>query len=353
MSHYEERMQKDLDRIRGQVKELGKAVERALRDATRALLSGNAELAADTVIGDLQVNRLTRSLDARCHKFVARHLPSAGVLRYISSVLRLSVALERIGDYAETISRTALQLSAEPPTTVARDIEMMADQSERILHQALKGFNEGSADIARGILGMSGQYASTFDRVFADLVKEGEKKSRPMSDVFSLLATFNRLERVVHQAKNICEETIFASTGEVKRSKKFSILFVDEANDGASQLAAHIATRAYPNSGTYQSAGYAPASGINGSFISFAAEKGVEFDDAAPRPLSEVEDLMSDFHFVVALDAGAREQIGQVPFHTVILDWALSNSGDPRSAYEELSSRIGDLLERLRGEDAS
>lgn len=353
MSHYEERMQNDLDRIRGQVKELGKLVEQALRDSTRAILTGNAELAADTIIGDLRVNRLTRSLDERCHKFVARHLPSAGVLRYISSVLRLSVALERIGDYAETISRTALQLSDEPPTTVARDIEMMADQSERVLHQAMKGFNEGSADIARGILGVSGQYGSTFDRVFADLIKEGETKSRPMRDLFNLLSTFNRLERVVHQAKNICEETIFASTGEVKKPKTFSILFVDEKNDGASQLAAHFASKAYPDSGTYQSAGYAPAAALDDRFVAFAAEKGLNLASAAPRALSEVEDLLSDFHFVIALGGDAKAHLTDVPFHTVVLQWGLADARDPEAAYKDLASRIGDLLERLRGEDAS
>ena len=69
-----------------------------------ALLTRDRELAAEVILGDLPINREVRAIDALCHAFVARHLPSAGHLRFVSSVLRLNVELERIGDYAVTIA---------------------------------------------------------------------------------------------------------------------------------------------------------------------------------------------------------------------------------------------------------
>ena len=72
----------------------------------------------EVVLGDLVVNRRVRKLDSKCHAFVARHLPSAGHLRFVSSVLRLSIALERVGDYAVIIARELAQLESPPPQQV-------------------------------------------------------------------------------------------------------------------------------------------------------------------------------------------------------------------------------------------
>ena len=130
-SHYEERLQRDLDWIQDLVGVVGNRLVQTIQDAATAVLTCDNQLAAQTIIGDYTINRQTRELDRLCHAFVARHLPSAGHLRYVSSVLRLNIALERIGDYGATISRTAVQLSEPPPSAVSRDIEMMAEQSRR------------------------------------------------------------------------------------------------------------------------------------------------------------------------------------------------------------------------------
>ena len=139
MSHYEERLEADLGKIRGRLKEIGTQVEEAHKAAVHALLTGDRALAYETILSDHPINREIRGIDQACHAFVARHLPSAGHLRFVSSVLRLGVGLERIGDYASTICREAVQLSAPPSKAVARDIDLMADQSRGVLRQAMRG----------------------------------------------------------------------------------------------------------------------------------------------------------------------------------------------------------------------
>ena len=115
MTHYEERLERDLQKVRKRVRRIGSAVVSAVRSATESALTRDAELATRTILGDLPMNRQSQELDHRCHVFVARHVPSAGHLRYISSVMRLNQTLERMGDYAETISRAALSLSSPAP----------------------------------------------------------------------------------------------------------------------------------------------------------------------------------------------------------------------------------------------
>lgn len=352
-SHYEERLQKDLAWIQDLVVLVGQNIATAIEHAVRAVLKLDKDLAANTVIGDFAINRQTRELDRLCHAFVARHLPSAGHLRYVSSVLRLTIGLERIGDYAATISRTAAQLSAVPPQVVARDIEMMADHSRRMLQDALRAFQTRDVGLAQATLSAAAQFAEYFDKVFADLVGEGEARSRPTTDLFSLMATFNRLERVIHQAKNICEETVFVATGRMKGEKVFQILFLDERNHGASHLAEHFTRKVFPQSGRYRSAGWAAAEEVDPAFARFAQTVGLDLSRAWPTALNTLRDQLDEYQLVVGLGKGAREQLGKVPFHTTVLVWDLDQNLTPEAAYRELTPRIRELMERLRGEEAS
>ncbi|HEU4417742.1 MAG TPA: PhoU domain-containing protein [Planctomycetota bacterium] len=353
MTHYEERLQKDLGWIHELVGIVGAAITKAIDDAVSSVLNLDKGLAALTVIGDYTINRQTRELDRLCHAFVARHLPSAGHLRYVSAVLRLNIALERIGDYAATIGRTAAQLSAVPPAVVARDIEMMSEHARRMLNDSLRSFQQRDVHLAQATLTSAAQFAQYFDRVFADLVKEGETHSRPINDLFSLMATFNRLERVIHQAKNICEETTFVATGKTKGEKVFNILFVDAANSGPSQLAEHFTRKAFPQSGLYRSAGWEPAEDIEPAYQRFAETVGIDLAKAWPSPLSALLDQLDDYHLVIGLAPDARERIGKVPFHTTVLLWDVDATSGPEAVYRQLTPRVRELMERLRGEQAS
>jgi len=254
----------------------------------------------DFVAGHVKPGVTTGELDRLCHAFVARHLPSAGHLRFVSSVMRLTIGLERIGDYAATISRTAAQLSTHAPAIVQRDVEMMCEHARRMLHEGLRSFQNRDVALANATLTAAAQFAHHFDKVFDDLVKEGEARTRPVSDLFALMATFNRLERVIHQAKNICEETVFVGTGRTKGEKVFQILFVDEQNSGPSQLAEHFTRKAFPQSGQYRSAGWQPVEEIEPAYSQFAQKVGLDLSRAWPAPLSSLACL--PFYCAVLLD---------------------------------------------------
>ena len=352
-SHYEERLQRDLNWIQDLVGIIGHAITKAIDDAVTSVMNVDKDLAALTVIGDYTINRQTRELDRLCHAFVARHLPSAGHLRYVSAVLRLNIALERIGDYAATVSRTAAQLSSPPPSVVARDIEMMSEQARRTLADSLRSFQQRDVALAHATLTSASQFARYFDKVFHDLVREGESHSRPTEDLFSFMATFNRLERVIHQAKNICEEAVFVVTGKTKGEKTFNILFLDEQNSGPSQLAEHFTRKAFPQSGRYRSAGWQAAEDIDPAYQRFAQTVGIDLAKAWPASLATVRDQLDEYHLIIGLDRQVRQQVGKLPFHTIMLVWDIDGSSGPEGVYRQLTPRVRELMEHLRGEQAS
>ncbi len=352
MTRYEQRLERDIAQIKRQFARTAQVVEEAIASGVRAVMTLDRDRATDTILGDFAVNRLTREMDRLCHTFVARHLPSAGHLRFVSSVLRLGIALERIGDYAATISRTALQLSTLPPQRVARDVEMMVEHACRVLHDASRSFNEGDVALARDTLALAVRLMPATDKVVADLIQEGEAHSRPVNDLFGLMATLNRLERVIHQAKNVCEETLFVVVGESKDDKVFEILFLDERNEGASQLAEQVARKAFPESGHYRSAGWNPGQRVDPAYRAFGDQNGFDLRDVWPASVQALAARLEEFNIIVDLDGRGLQHLGAVPFHTVVVRWDVDTGSGPAAVHKQVAPRIGELMERLRGPTA-
>ncbi len=360
LSHYDERLAADKAVIRSRVVEVGRRVDQAIASAVEALLERDKRRCYAIVLGDLPINREVRAISALCHAFVARHLPSAGHLRFVSSVLQVNIALERIGDYAVTIAREAVQLYTLPSKAILDDVEDLGSDARTILRQAVKAFGDEDAELARQAKPLTKEVERRYARMFRLLTREAV--DLPIADAFGLLMIFSRLERVSDQSKNLCEETLFALTGETKPPKRYQILFVDATDTLIAPLAVALARRAFPESGDYESAGFQPGSHHAPELESLAAEFGLDLSETEPSPFKTSREALERYHVVVCLTQEAARQIPEVPYTTVLLEWELPRLSDPnvgstvearlREIKHRLSAEIRNLMVTLRGEEA-
>jgi len=349
MSLYQSRLEADLETIERRIEAVAEQVRCGLQNAVRGLLTGNHALCYQVVLDDKPINRETRALDTLCHAFVATHFPAAGHLRFISSVLRLDIELERTGDYAVNIAREAVQLSEPPPEDIAADIKLLASQATGMFERAMVCWKERNAEQAKALMPNAYEVEKTYSRVFKDLLQE--RASRPLKDLFALLDICKNLERVGGQSKNICEETVFTTTGETKEPKVYRILFVDEGNDSLSQLAEAFARKVFPESGAFASVGWKNASELNPEMVQLANAAGLDLGGAVPRSMDEEIGRLSRYHVIIGLTPGIRDHLAKVPFNTVLLEWDLSEA-DLSEQLREVSASIRTLMETLRGEGA-
>jgi len=360
MSHYEERLENDLTRIRNSVADMAAKVETAVRNAMHALQTGNSKLAAATILADHPINRTMRRIDQLAHSFIALHLPSAGHLRMLSSVIRANIELERIGDYAVTIARESLQLSSPPRGPLAAELERVGNETQLMLRQAIDSFNELNADKARATMVLEEQMENDLDLVYAELMANDERDA--VKRLLTVFAVFTQLKRVADQAKNLCEETVFAVTGSMKAPKVYNILFVDEDNSCQSQMAVAIARKNFPGSGCYSSGGRQPATGLNEAMTGFLERHGVSLGEAAPAPLDLTPLELTRQHVIVSLQGPVSSYFDQLPFHTTPLEWDIAPAPAPGDStaieawleeiYRDMAVQIRDLMELLRGEGA-
>ena len=351
MSHLEERMETDLNYIRDWLWKIGDDVENALRNAKKTLILRDTEMAYDTILGDQPINRDSRQCDRLCHTFIARYLPGAGALREMASTIRINVILERIGDYAVTISREAVQLESPLPEKFSAIIDGIADDSIEILSGSRTAFREGNAERAIALMQaanrMEGRMDSFYDKLFA---QDDQMDATTMMVIF---AVFNIFKRVADQAKNICDQTVFAVRGVAKLPKVYRILFLDQAGSGLGQLATAIGRKNFPDTAEFTTATPGCSEPISDSLRKFLVETGLPDEDLDSEQLEALEFDFSDYMIIVSVNGLVSDYIRKVPFHSAALNWSLPDGEDLAGQYRQLRSQIIDLVTLLAGTDTT
>ena len=347
MSHLEERMEADLNYIRNWLWKVGDDVEAALRNAKTTLILRETKLAYEVVLGDHPINRNSRECDRLCHTFIARYLPGAGALREMASTIRVNVILERIGDYAVTICREAMQLETPLPEKFSARIDSLADDSIDILSGARSAFRQGNAERAIALMDAVKRMEGRMDGFYDELFAEDDRMDA--TTMMVIFAVFNIFKRVGDQAKNICDQTVFAVHGVKKLPKTYRILFLDQPGSGLAQLATAIGRKNFPEIANFSSATPGVRETASPELLEFLHETGLPEESLQSEPLEALEHDLSDYIVIVSLNGPMSGYIRKMPFHTSALEWTLPEGTDRADQYRQLRTHISDLLGLLAG----
>jgi phosphate transport system protein len=350
MSHLEERMESDLNQIRDWLWNIGEEVETALRNAKKLLVLRDSEMAYKTILGDHPINRDSRECDRMCHTFIARYLPGAGALREMASTIRINVVLERVGDYAVTICREALQLDAPLPEKFASRIDALADDAIEILSESRAAFREGNAERAIALMQAAKRMEGRMDGFYEELFAADDRMDG--TTMMVIFVVFNMFKRVADQAKNICDQTVFAVRGIAKMPKVYRILFLDQLGSHLGQLAAAIGRKNFPNTAEFTVATPGSSQPPSDSLLEFLNETGLPDQNLVTETLEALELDLSDFIVLVAPNGRVDDFVKKVPFHTSALNWPVSEDASLAEQYRALRGDITDLVLLLAGDVA-
>jgi phosphate transport system protein len=142
---------KELGSLTDSLVEMTRLVRSAMARAVTALLDADLRLSEEVISGDEQVDEIDADIEATVFDLMARQQPVAGDLRTLITALRMSGDLERMGDLAVHIARTARRRhpeSAVPPELRATVLEM-GRTAERMI--AKTGGVIASQDVETGL----------------------------------------------------------------------------------------------------------------------------------------------------------------------------------------------------------
>jgi phosphate transport system protein len=207
----------ELMHLKEKVLKMGGMVEEAIKDSVRSLVERDNELARRIIERDHQINALDVQIDEDSIKMIALRQPKASDLRFITTAMKITTDIERMGDLGVNIAERALELNEEPLLKPYVDIPRMRELAQGMIRDALDAFVRRDKKLAMDVIMRDDEVDELKHNVLEELaffmVQDPTTVSRAMK--ISFVAQY--LERFADHATNIAEMVIYLVEGKIIR----------------------------------------------------------------------------------------------------------------------------------------
>jgi len=212
----------ELRNLKEKILKMGLLVEAAIRDSIKALVERDNDLAREVIKKDHQINALDVEIDEECIRLIALRQPKAGDLRFITTAMKITTDLERMGDLAEDICERAIELNEEPPLKPYIDIPRMAEIAQGMLIDVLDAFVRKDSSIAYDVIKRDDEVDRLTVQVFNELLFFMIQDPKTVSRAVKITYIAKYLERIADHATNIAEMVVYMVEGKMIRHTAIS-----------------------------------------------------------------------------------------------------------------------------------
>jgi phosphate transport system protein len=131
-----EQFQEELGGVSATLVQMAGLVRIAMDNATTALLTADLTMAEKVIADDTIIDEIQHELDARTINLIARQSPVASDLRTLVTSLRMSADLERMGDLAHHIAKSARM--RYPATAVPPELSLTIEEMGRVCSKIIE-----------------------------------------------------------------------------------------------------------------------------------------------------------------------------------------------------------------------
>lgn len=192
----------------------------AVTNTIKALIDRNDELARQVKRDDAILDSFEKEIDEMAIGLLALQAPLASDLRLITTAMKISHDLERVGDEATTISRRALELNQEPQLKAYVDIPRMAQMGLEMLDEALDAFVNRDPEKARRVVPKDKEVDALNKQLHRELVSFVIENPQTITRALNLMVVSKSLERIADHATNVAEEVVYLYEGRDIRHEK-------------------------------------------------------------------------------------------------------------------------------------
>lgn len=207
----------ELQHIKEKLLRMGSLVEDSIKSSVQSLVERDNELARKIIDRDRLVNTLDVEIDEEAIRVIALRQPMAGDLRFITTTMKITSDLERMGDLAVNIAERALELNEEPILKPYIDIPRMKEIAQGMTRDALDAFVRKDKKLAMEVIMRDDEVDDLKHDVLQELaifmVQDPSTVTRAMK--ISFVAQY--LERIADHATNIAEMVIYLIEGKIIR----------------------------------------------------------------------------------------------------------------------------------------
>ena len=213
--HISSHFNQELEDVRTDVMRMGGLVEHQLQTLLKALASADALNLTAVIDGDSAINKLEVAIDDACQTIIARRQPAAGDLRFVLTVTRIIVDLERMGDELKKTALLAHELCSHNKVNATQlyDTHRLAEMTVPMIRRALDAFarlDSGAViELNEADRKLDTDYRNQ-SRMWATYMME---EPRNISAFIDIMMMNKAIERIGDHAKNISEHVVYLVRG--------------------------------------------------------------------------------------------------------------------------------------------
>jgi phosphate transport system protein len=205
---------RDLETIQALIMKMGGLVEAAILEAAQSLETRDEELAESVRNGDRAIDALEEKVNEEAARLLALRQPSAGDLRTVLSVMKISANLERIGDYAKNMAkRTGVLLQMTPIDGSAGATRRMAKTVEMMLKDALDAYIQRDTELAQDVRLRDQEVDQMYNALFREFLTFMMEDPRNITACMHLHFIAKNIERMGDHVTSIAEQVIYLVSG--------------------------------------------------------------------------------------------------------------------------------------------
>jgi len=204
--------EKELLAIKEEVGEMWKLVLSQLEKAKQSFLNGDLELAREVVSREKRVDAFELKIDCDCENYIALYSPVAIDLRLVLSLIKISITLERIGDFAEGIARHVMDDDCNniaPELLEDLQLERVFDILTIMLSESFVALESENTKLSGRILAKDEEVNKCYHNSLNILTSYLEQHTEEIRCGLKILLVIRKLERIGDQCSNIVEEIVF------------------------------------------------------------------------------------------------------------------------------------------------
>jgi phosphate transport system protein len=198
----------ELDVLKQKLLTMASHAETAVNQALQALTQRDRDLALRVKENDRVIDQFEVEIDELVIQLLTK-APLASNLRLVTTAMKISQNLERIGDEATKIAKRARDLSQEPPVKIVLDLPRMAGLALDMLKAALDAFVNHDPAAARALIPRDKEVDALNKQIHNALVHHMVENPDTIGRCLHLMVVSKSLERIADHATNVAEDVVY------------------------------------------------------------------------------------------------------------------------------------------------
>ena len=215
-----------LDDLQRQLLNMAALVESTIHSGVIAAVERSASEARTVLSQQVRINELEIEIDESATRVLALHQPVAKDLRLITSTLKISSDLKRMGELSVNIAQRSISLSERPAVHFPGDLVDIGHRVQTMVSKSLQAFAQRQENLAVEVLAADDDVDQLRTSMYADLVKLMEEQPKTAAQDVDIMFIVHNLERIADHATNIAEDVLLFISGGRRRLR-----WVENADD--------------------------------------------------------------------------------------------------------------------------